>query len=180
MIPVVSPETMVELEKGCDVEKLMDEVAQFSANFIAHLGHTSCLIISGTGNNGADALLTGCYLIQKGIPCAVYCTGPSKENSLHAKQKSCFISAGGKLLQELPITTYSCCIDGIFGIGFSGQVSDEIKKVIEFLNTQQSPVFSIDIPSGLNAATGEASCAVTADYTLACHLPKLGLFVNHG
>lgn len=159
MIPVISPKAMYELEKGSDTAKLMDEVARFVADFINQLGHTSCLIFAGPGNNGKDALLAGKYLVQKGIPCAIYAHD-----------------------QPLPETnhSYSCCIDGIFGTGFHGEISDHFKKCITWLNSQKTPIFSIDTPSGLNCATGEALHAVQATYTLSCHAPKLGLFIQDG
>ncbi len=169
---------MQDIEKGCNAELLMEEVAASAASYI---NDSPSLIIAGTGNNGADSYLIGCHLLKRNIPCAAYTLGPSKKDSLNALQKKRFVEAGGILLDTLPADhTYSCLIDGIFGIGFSGAVSDEAQKAIKFINDQHIPVYAIDIPSGLDPTTGMADVAVHADYTLTCHLPKLGFFLNEG
>jgi NAD(P)H-hydrate epimerase len=59
-------------------------------------------------------------------------------------------------------------IDGLFGTGLKGQLSDEYKQLIEAINAQESPILAIDIPSGLDCDSGQplgaavkASCTVT-------------------
>ncbi len=74
-------------------------------------------------------------------------------------------------------------IDCIFGIGFHGEVNEPFKSVINNINLSRTFKVSIDLPSGVNATTGEVSVAVRADLTIAvsdyklCHvLPPANSF----
>ncbi len=191
MRPIVTSDEMVEIEKkfiaqGGNVELLMDEVARSTSKLILESDPLSCLIIAGTGNNGADALLTGYYLLKSNVACTVWLLGPSKPSSLHHKQLTKFIEEGGKCVEDLPynLAEFSCCIDGLFGIGFNGEPSERSLTAINWVNKCKriSPnvvVYSIDIPSGIDSTLGEVSKeAILADITVACHLPKWGLFLN--
>ena len=66
-------------------------------------------------------------------------------------------------------------IDAILGTGLKSKVKEQIKKVIEYINSLKKPVFAIDIPSGLNSDTGIANgTSITADYTVTFGLAKIG------
>lgn len=72
-------------------------------------------------------------------------------------------------------------IDALFGTGFSGEPRPEAAQQIEALNARGVPVLAVDLPSGVNADTGEvASMAVRADATVTMHGQKVGLAVAPG
>jgi NAD(P)H-hydrate epimerase len=72
-------------------------------------------------------------------------------------------------------------IDAILGTGIKGNVEGLNKDVIDYINSSNKPVVSIDIPSGLNGTTGEyGNVAVNAIMTVTMALPKLGLIINKG
>jgi ADP-dependent NAD(P)H-hydrate dehydratase / NAD(P)H-hydrate epimerase len=72
-------------------------------------------------------------------------------------------------------------IDGLFGTGFYGAPREEAVRQIEALNARGVPVVAVDLPSGVDADTGEiASAAVRADVTVTMHGPKVGLAVAPG
>lgn len=72
-------------------------------------------------------------------------------------------------------------IDGLFGTGFSGEPRPDTAAQIEAINAAGVPVFSVDLPSGVNADTGEvAGVAARADVTVTMHAPKLGLEIAPG
>lgn len=67
-------------------------------------------------------------------------------------------------------------IDGIFGIGLNRPLSEAWQKIIAAINAARIPVLSVDVPSGLNAETGEHFGAVIeASITLTVAAPKTGL-----
>lgn len=67
-------------------------------------------------------------------------------------------------------------IDGLFGIGLNRPLSESWQKIIATINASHIPVLSVDVPSGLNADTGETfSAAVEATVTLTIGAPKTGL-----
>jgi NAD(P)H-hydrate epimerase len=72
-------------------------------------------------------------------------------------------------------------IDALFGTGFHGAPREEAAAAIERINVTGAPVVSVDIPSGVDATTGEvAGAAVEADVTVTFHGRKVGLVVAPG
>jgi hydroxyethylthiazole kinase-like uncharacterized protein yjeF len=84
---------------------------------------------------------------------------------------------GRELVDERP----DVVIDALLGTGLEGAPRDETARVIEQINWMAVPVLAVDIPSGVNASTGEApGAAVRADVTVTMHGRKVGLAVAPG
>jgi ADP-dependent NAD(P)H-hydrate dehydratase / NAD(P)H-hydrate epimerase len=84
---------------------------------------------------------------------------------------------GCELVDERP----DVVIDALLGTGLKGAPRDETSRVIEAINGGGVPVLAVDIPSGVNASTGEvAGAAVRADITVTMHGPKVGIAVAPG
>jgi NAD(P)H-hydrate epimerase len=76
---------------------------------------------------------------------------------------------------------YDVVVDALFGTGFRGEPRPEAAAVIERMNAAEAPVVSVDLPSGVDASTGEiAGAAVEADLTVTFHAPKVGLVLAPG
>ncbi len=72
-------------------------------------------------------------------------------------------------------------MDALLGTGLKGAPREETSRVVEEINGAGVPVLAVDIPSGVNASTGEiAGVAVRADVTVTMHGPKVGLVVAPG
>jgi ADP-dependent NAD(P)H-hydrate dehydratase / NAD(P)H-hydrate epimerase len=72
-------------------------------------------------------------------------------------------------------------IDALFGTGFHGKPRPEAAALIERMNGSGVPVVAVDLPSGVNADTGEIEgTAVRADLTVTMHGRKVGLEVAPG
>ena len=72
-------------------------------------------------------------------------------------------------------------VDALFGTGFSGEPREEAAATIERINAATAPVVSVDVPSGVNASTGEVTGeAVRATVTVTFHGLKAGLAVAPG
>ena len=72
-------------------------------------------------------------------------------------------------------------IDALFGTGFVGPPRLEATQLIERINACGHPVVSVDLPSGVDASTGEvAGSAVNATLTVTFHAGKVGLHVAPG
>ncbi|HEU5214521.1 MAG TPA: NAD(P)H-hydrate dehydratase [Gaiellaceae bacterium] len=84
---------------------------------------------------------------------------------------------GRELVDERP----DVAIDALLGTGLKDAPREETARVIEQINGGGVPVLAVDIPSGVNASTGEvAGAAVRADVTVTMHGPKVGLAVAPG
>jgi ADP-dependent NAD(P)H-hydrate dehydratase / NAD(P)H-hydrate epimerase len=72
-------------------------------------------------------------------------------------------------------------IDALFGTGFHGAPRDDAATLIDRINAAPAPVVAVDLPSGVDASTGEiAGAVVDAAVTVTMHAPKVGLAVAPG
>jgi ADP-dependent NAD(P)H-hydrate dehydratase / NAD(P)H-hydrate epimerase len=79
------------------------------------------------------------------------------------------------------VAGYDVIVDALFGTGFHGEPRPEAAELIDTINAAEAPVVAIDLPSGVDASTGEiAGAAVEADLTVTFHAEKLGLVVAPG
>jgi hydroxyethylthiazole kinase-like uncharacterized protein yjeF len=76
---------------------------------------------------------------------------------------------------------YDVVVDALFGTGFRGAPRAEAAGLIERINACGAPVVAVDLPSGVNATTGEVEgVAVEASLTVTFHGRKVGLVVAPG
>jgi hydroxyethylthiazole kinase-like uncharacterized protein yjeF len=72
-------------------------------------------------------------------------------------------------------------IDGLFGTGFRGEPRPDAAALIEELNASEAALVAVDLPSGVDADTGEVvGVAIRASVTVAMHGPKVGNVVSPG
>jgi ADP-dependent NAD(P)H-hydrate dehydratase / NAD(P)H-hydrate epimerase len=89
--------------------------------------------------------------------------------------------AGLEAEETSELEGYDVVVDALFGTGFSGEPRPDAAALIERINASDAAVVSIDLPSGVDASTGEvAGAAVDADLTVTFHAPKVGLVVAPG
>src|SRR5260221_5570527 len=89
------------------------------------------------------------------------------------------LRAAGRKAEEG--TSGDVLIDALFGTGFHGEPRPDAAELIERMNASGVPVVAVDLPSGVNADTGEiAGAAVRADVTVTMHGRKVGLEVAPG
>ncbi|RKU06120.1 bifunctional ADP-dependent NAD(P)H-hydrate dehydratase/NAD(P)H-hydrate epimerase [Candidatus Poribacteria bacterium] len=152
-------------------------------------------ILVGKGNNGGDGLVIGRQLAHAGRDVHLFLVSPPESftdeaeiNLQIAKNLGLPIEAiltdtGSYGTGTVPTTLASCelLVDAIFGTGLRGTVRDPIATVINTINDLATPILSVDLPSGLDADTGNplGSC-VGADMTVTIGLPKRGLLVHPG
>ncbi|HUF02302.1 MAG TPA: NAD(P)H-hydrate dehydratase [Gaiellaceae bacterium] len=76
---------------------------------------------------------------------------------------------------------YDVIVDALFGTGFHGAPRPEAAALIERVNAVPATVVAVDLPSGVDASTGEvAGAVVDADLTVTFHAPKVGLAIAPG
>jgi ADP-dependent NAD(P)H-hydrate dehydratase / NAD(P)H-hydrate epimerase len=82
---------------------------------------------------------------------------------------------------ETDLGTPDVIVDALFGTGFAGEPRPDAAALIARINEAPASVLAIDLPSGVDASTGEvAGVAVEADATVTFHGRKLGLVVAPG
>ena len=80
--------------------------------------------------------------------------------------------------ESTDLSSYEVIVDCILGTGFTGEVRGLAKDAIEAINKSNAYVISVDINSGMNGDTGEASLAVKSDLTVSIGYYKQGLFTE--
>ena len=74
-----------------------------------------------------------------------------------------------------------CVVDAIFGVGLNRSVDKTFENIISAMNAYAKKIISVDIPSGLDATTGENHKAcVEADMTVTFTFPKKGFLLGDG
>ena len=149
-------------------------------------------IVCGRGNNGGDGFVIARCLLSLGVDVGLWLLGTKDRVRGDAAVNMRIYEKSGGPLSEVSgpdqlkrsfgeIAGYDLYVDGIFGTGLNSDVRGLELQAIRFLNSQASPVAAIDIPSGLNATTGEAMGeAVRADMTATFGLPKVGQVIYPG
>lgn len=144
-------------------------------------------LIAGKGNNAGDGFSAAIILMTRGFKVEAFQLYPIEEcTPLCQKYAKKFQESGGvihfiKGSDEFILPLNGIILDGVFGTGFKNEPSEFICDVFNKINEVKVPVFSIDIPSGLEGDSGYVKkAAVKADFTIFLGLPKKGFFIRDG
>ncbi len=152
--PLYTADEMRAAERGHDVEALMERAGRAVADAVVRRYPEAQRVaaVCGQGANGGDGRIALSALAESG-----------RETS-----------------EELDGTP-DVIIDALFGTGFRGEPRPDAAGLIERVNGAGVPVVSVDVPSGVDASTGEVpGAAVRADVTVTMHGRKVGLVVAPG
>src|SRR3954468_8902813 len=139
-------------------------------------------VVVGKGNNGGDGLVVARLLREEGREVDVLVAADLDGLKGDAKTN----------LERLPgdspepfeadrLDGSGVVVDALLGTGFEGEPREPIAGAIAAINEQDAPVVACDVPSGVNASTGEVEAeAVRANVTATFHGSKVGLHVAPG
>ncbi len=173
-------------------EEILKFISSKTLSFPRKRESKTIAIFCGKGNNGGDGFVAARHLKSVGLNIDVYLFGKIKDvkkpdplTNLRIVRKM-----GIKII-ELPDLKsvkklrrrFSCdiIVDAIFGTGFSGKLPPHIAALVNFLNSTGRPIFSLDVPSGLDATTGGVlDTCIRATKTITFGLPKTGFIKADG
>lgn len=196
MIPLYSLEQIKKADVhaiqtfGIPAMSLMENAGRAIAEHIIReypqLKH--CTIACGPGNNGGDGLVIARWLVDMGVEVTIIL--------LHHSRLSLEMKAQLKICHQLNLNILiydedsqeakhafshtELIVDAIFGSGFRGELEGAAKQVASLMGESSAWVLSVDIPSGLDADTGNGTHCVKADHTIALETLKPGYFMNLG
>ncbi|MEE9504289.1 MAG: NAD(P)H-hydrate epimerase, partial [Thermodesulfobacteriota bacterium] len=149
-------------------------------------------VIAGKGNNGGDGFVIARYLMNRGADVKIFLLtargevkGDAKLNlDIVLKMKTSVTEIKDLDMWKAQVEELKGCdliVDAIFGTGLKSEVKGLAREVIADLNLLEIPKAAVDLPSGLDANTGEVlgEC-VKSDLTVTFALPKRGLLVHPG
>lgn len=146
---------------------LMEHAASGMAEYIRNnfKNNSKIIIVCGSGNNGADGITLARLLHADNDTSIYYAKKPTSKMALLQEKRSRGIGVREcKKLEECDIL-----VDAIVGTGFSGEFNDEIKTVIEEMNSLRAFKIACDVPSGYK---------FTADVTLTMGALKKSMFLD--
>ena len=159
---------------------------QMALEMLGDREHPRVSIVCGRGNNGGDGYVVARHLDNRGIGVTVHLLAPRDKiggdaliNLQIAEKMKLDIrdAAAG----ELDFAGSGLIVDAMLGTGLSGEVREPFRAAIRAINAAAKPVLAIDIPSGLDANTGEIlGTCVRATRTATFALPKIGFTRKSG
>ncbi|MFA4988683.1 MAG: NAD(P)H-hydrate epimerase [Candidatus Omnitrophota bacterium] len=134
-------------------------------------------VFCGSGNNGGDGLCAARHLVTHGIkpdiylagdaPCAKNEAGANLDILLRMKQKIIPLTPSRVISLRNRISAYGLIVDALLGVGIKGAPRYMYQKTIETINSSSAYILSVDIPSGMQADSGEIPGAcIKADKTV--------------
>jgi ADP-dependent NAD(P)H-hydrate dehydratase / NAD(P)H-hydrate epimerase len=171
-----------EAKYGGATIELMERAGRATADVVLrdHPDARSVSVWCGTGANGGDGFVVARLLREAGRDVDVVLLGSEERVQGDAAESLGRARTAGVPFVDAPVAP-DVVVDALFGTGFSGAPRREAAERIEALNDVGVPVVSVDVPSGVDASTGEvAGAAVEATTTVTFHAQKVGLAVAPG
>lgn len=147
----------------------------------AHSGGKPWLILVGKGNNGGDGIVCARHLRELEMEAELlYAVEPQQLVGEAALQHEIAARIGfaSSVYQpgQVRWDRYAGIVDALLGTGTNNAPREPYASLIREANTSELPIVAVDIPSGLNADTGETfDPCIRADVTVALALRKCGL-----
>lgn len=197
---IVSTEEMQAIEQACVKEgvslaSLMENAGKAVASCVKkkqeRSGRFSVLVLAGGGNNGGDGLVAARYLNEWGFRVRFYLL---KERNLKDENYKKVLEQGIEVVTADKDKGYEtlcgmlskshAVIDAVLGTGANRKLEGTVKEIAQIINEEKGKtpslnIYAIDVPTGLNATSGEydPSC-IKADYTIALGLLKEGYYAS--
>jgi hydroxyethylthiazole kinase-like uncharacterized protein yjeF len=138
------------------LEELMERAGAAVAELVLRQFPGGVTVVCGKGNNGGDGKVCARVLKEAGREVRV-------------------VDGVGDLGEPDVI------VDALLGIGLQDAPREDAARMIELMNASGRPVVAVDVPSGVNASTGEvAGLAVRATATVTFGAAKVGLAIAPG
>ena len=154
------------------------------------------IFLCGKGNNAGDALVVARYLIQRAIDVELVFVGGTDKLSAETQQNHALLQKVSKAEASGSLAIYrnwqsfqeqftsklfqpDFIVDGMLGTGLNSNLRGDYTKAVEWANAQESPTFSMDIPTGLHADEGRImGDSIIASKTYTFGARKTGLYLN--
>ena len=134
-------------------------------------------IVVGGGNNGGDGYALAGILKKNGDEAVIFKVSDNmSEDGRYYHDIAADLGVNTRdFTEDTDLGGYDIIADCILGTGFTGDVRGIARNAIEAINKSGAFVISVDINSGMNGDTGEASLAVHSDLTVSIGYVKTGL-----
>jgi len=173
--------------RGVAVETLMDQAGAGVARAVRQFfpKPATCIVFAGKGHNGGDALVAAEQLQRIGWKIDVRLPFSETDCSeLTQKKLKALRDAAPKSPESIDRASPTIILDGLLGTGAKSFLREPLRTAAREINRlhreENGFVFSIDLPTGLDADSGEhdPEDSVVADFTVTIGFAKHGLIVD--
>ncbi len=187
--PAVTGAQMAEVDRaaiedhGIAIEMLMEnashQVAAAARAFLGPVDGRRIVCLSGTGNNGGDAIGAARRLHGWGADARCVLSGPPEGLHRTARLQHDIAARLGIPIdgpRRARLEDAELIVDGLLGYSVRGAPRGELELLIREADRSRVPILAVDVPSGMDPDTGQPlGIAIRADVTVTLALPKVGL-----
>lgn len=189
-IEVLTPTKMgradsLTIEGGTPGYELMQAAGRAVADQAAAMGGRRILVVAGPGNNGGDGFVAARLLREAGYEVRVALLGSAGRLNGDAARACSDWQGDVEILDQdttpAPDLDADIVIDALFGAGLSRGLGGPVAELVEAINRATARVLAVDLPSGIDGATGMAAgSAIVADRTVTFFRLKPGHLLYPG
>ncbi|MGH2786276.1 MAG: NAD(P)H-hydrate dehydratase [Actinomycetota bacterium] len=193
MRPLLTPEQMARADaatiaSGVAGEVLMERAGRAVARAARRVAGgrygRRAAVVCGVGNNGGDGFVAAHALRAEGLGARCLIVGDGgriKGAARHHLDEMVRAGVPAEKFDARRLEDADVIVDALFGTGFRGAVEGDAREAVEAVSDADAPVVAVDIPSGVNGATGAVEGpAVHAEVTVAMAAEKLGTALSPG
>jgi hydroxyethylthiazole kinase-like uncharacterized protein yjeF len=153
---------------GVPGTRLMEAAGRAVARaVIARFARRPVLVLCGPGNNGGDGYVAARHLRDSGWPVRLASLVPASVLKGDAAWAAAGWGGPVPSLDSPEVVDGSLVVDALFGAGLARPLDGVARAVVEALAARRPPTVAVDVPSGIDGATGEVrGAAVQADVTV--------------
>jgi NAD(P)H-hydrate epimerase len=188
MKPLLTPEQARALDAATQaagtpaavlMERAGEAVARSCLDLLGGAYGRRVVVACGKGNNGGDGFVTARHLARAGVRVAVFADEPA---GVAGEMRDRLVRETDVRVRPLEpeaiaraLTRGDLAVDAIAGTGLRGAPDESWAAAIDALNGSGVPIVAVDIPSGVDGATGAApGAAIRAELTVAFGAAKVG------
>ncbi len=191
-VPAITAQQMRRVDEvavedvGLGLLQMMENAGRGLAWHVRDAGEMGAIIVAGPGGNGGGGLTCARHLANRDQEVEILLNrGPDELTGTAAHQLGILDEMAVPIHTELDRLSESSepqvVVDALIGYGLAGEVRTHARRYIQAMNQRDAPTISLDIPSGIDATSGETmGKSVTPDLTVTLAVPKTGLADIHG
>jgi len=187
LVPAVTADQMREIDRiavdetGPNLFQMMENAGRNLATLTIDLLGTDwreakIVVLAGTGGNGGGGICAARHLANHGANVALVLADPTGLGEVPRWQQTIYENTGGRDADDPDPLQPDLIIDALIGYGLQSAPRGRFAQFIRWANASGHQILALDVPSGIDATTGEAPGEVIqAAWTLTLALPKTGL-----
>lgn len=188
-VPALTTEQMREVDRiaveetGPNLFQMMEQAGRNLAELALELlgagwRKAEVVVLAGSGGNGGGAICAARHLANRGINTNLCLAQPEGLGAVPAFQHKVFRATAGAEVtaEDLKNSSADLILDGLIGYGLRTAPHGVVTQLIQWADAATAPILALDVPSGVNATTGETpGDFIHARWTMTLALPKTGL-----